>query len=191
MDANQKILAYGALGLAAAGLVVAWLNYKATGQLSLSPQGPTINLPPAAGAQTALGPPVFNLPVFTPDPTAIGGSGNQANPGSSVIFNFPPPPAAIGVNAPTTTAQVSGAHACACSTNDAVASPCNTGPGNTVSAFGDPAAAAAAIGANLGPTITAAFQAGEQLRHEQNLALMANFPTGSAIYVPPGPALRA
>lgn len=189
MDANQKFLAYGALGLAAVGVLVGWLNYKATGQLALTPQGPTINLP--GGSTAPPPPPAFVFPTFTPTYDTIGGSGGVQNPGNSVIFNFPPPPAAIGMASPSMTAQISGAHACACGTNDGVASPCNSGPGNTVAAFGDPASAAAAIGANLGPTITAAFNAGEQLRHEQNLALMANFPTGSAIYVPPGPALRA
>lgn len=176
---ENKVILWAGLGVGVAALIIAYLNYIKSPQAVSSPQGFSLDLPSGSVPQPqTYQPATFNIPGLIST-----GSNPAANPGTTALtLSFPGGDALQPYGAPQLIPN-NGVGGCGCNASDSLG-PCTT-PGATVNAFGDPATAAAALFANLGPSITDAFDVGQQIREEQNLELLAS--GSSALYVPPAP----
>ena len=190
MNANERVVTWLGLGVAVATLGVGYLAYRNSARVKSTPQGFVIESPqnPAAGAS-------YSAPTYIlASPPLNSGSSQQTNPGTSVAINFTNPATPVAATGAGALGTASAAGPCcgACGSSNGVTGPCNPGSAN-INAYGSPADAAVAMFQNLGPAITAAFNAGEQIRREQALNMYANNPTGagvSMLTIPPAASLK-
>lgn len=151
MSGDERFVLWGGLGVAIVGVIIAYLNFVRKPQVNSSPQGFTLSLAPGTFLGTSQMQPAQ---AITPSANTTGSS-YQPSPGTTAVFNIPPPQLVTPVN-PWTGSQTPSS-GCGCGSADGT-SACNA-PGATTQAFGSPADAAAALFAGLGPAMHEAIAA--------------------------------